>query len=73
MVTQGALSPPLSNSPAFRFGVKLLVKCHRETKEGATVSQLMQCVSGVQVKAADLTQERGESPEEEQPRMRGDR
>lgn len=49
------------------------MKCHRETKESTPVAQLVQCVSGVQVKAADLTQERGESQEEEHPRMRGGR
>lgn len=59
-----------SHSPALRLWVELLVKCHRETKKGAPVSQLVKCVSRVQVEAQDLTEESEHSPQEESPKMR---
>lgn len=52
--TQGTLSAALTHSPALRLWGKLLVKCKRETKKGAMVSQLMQRVSSIQVKAPHL-------------------
>lgn len=54
MVAWDKLSPALIHSPALRLWGKLLVKCHREPKEGAPVSQFVQGVSGVQIKAVDL-------------------
>lgn len=53
--TQGKLSAAFTHSPALRLWGTLLMKCKRETKEGATVSQLVQSVSSIQVEAPHLS------------------
>ena len=52
--TWDKLNAAFTHSPALRLWGKLLVKCKRETKKGAMVPKLMQCVSSIQVKAPDL-------------------
>lgn len=71
--TQDTLTAAFTHSPALRLWGKLLVKCKREAKKGATVSQLVQRVGRIQVKAPHWAQKGQQSPEEGSPRMRGRR
>lgn len=69
--THRTSSVPHSHSPALRVWITLLVKRKREAKEGARVSQLMQCVSSIQVKAPDLSQKGQHTQNKGSPQFRG--
>lgn len=69
--THRTSSVPHSHSPALRVWITLLVKRKREAKEGARVSQLMQCVSSIQVKAPDLSRKGQHTQNKGSPQFRG--